>query len=78
MIGKAAKSSYSVSKNAGGGDTATLDDTSASQETERAKPDINDVNKQKDPYRSNKKISEAPLEGFGNAASFTNHEPTQQ
>lgn len=75
MIGKDAKSSYSVSKNSGGGDTATLDDTSSSKETERAKPDINDVNKQKDPYRGNKSVADAPLEGFGNATSFNNNTP---
>lgn len=75
MIGKDAKSSYSVSKNAGGGDTATLDDTTASRETERAKPDINDVNKQKDPYRSNQNVADAPLEGFGNATTFNNNTP---
>jgi len=75
MIGKDAKSSYSVSKNAGGGDTATLDDASASRETERAKPDLNDVNRQKDPYRGTKSVQDAPLEGFGNATSFNNNNP---
>lgn len=79
MFGRDAKSSWSassgvsVSKNATGGDTATLDDSSASKESERAKPDANAKNKSPNPYAENKKISDAPLEGFGNAASFTNN-----
>ncbi len=75
MFGRDAKSSWSasnsvsVSKNATGGNTATLDDSSASKESERAKPDKNDKNKSPDPYKGNKKVSDAPLEGFGNAES---------
>lgn len=65
--GSKAKSDWSVSKNAGGGDTATLENSSASRESERAKPDANAANRMKDPYRSNVPISAAPLEGFGNA-----------
>ncbi len=75
LYGKEAKASYSASKNAGGGDTATLENSSASRETERAKPDANDVNKSQDPYRSNKNVADAPLEGFGNATTFNNNTP---
>ncbi len=75
LYGKAAQSSYSVSKNANGGDTATLDNSSASRATERAGPDANDVNKTPDPYRGNKNVADAPLEGFGNATTFNNNTP---
>jgi len=75
MYGDEAKSSWSASKNPDGGSTATMEDTTASNETERALPDGNDKNKMEDPYRAHKKISEAPLEGFGNAATFNNNLP---
>ncbi|MDI7776047.1 hypothetical protein [Asticcacaulis sp. EMRT-3] len=66
MMNKSAELSWSTSQNSDGGTTTTTDD-SRSADTERAKPDKDDVNHMPDPYRGNKKISSAPLEGFGNA-----------
>ncbi|MBW8881238.1 MAG: hypothetical protein JF615_07405, partial [Asticcacaulis sp.] len=63
---------WSASSNADGGTTAVMDDTSASQSSERALPDANGKNKMEDPYRAPKKIQDAPLEGFGNNGTFTN------
>ena len=75
LYGDEAKASWSASKNAGGGSTATLEDSAASNETERALPQANDDNKMEDPYRANKKVQDAPLEGFGNATIFNNNTP---
>lgn len=75
MYGDEAKASWSASKNAGGGSTATLEDTSAKTETERALPQANDDNKMEDPYRANRSVQDAPLEGFGNATRFDNNNP---
>ncbi|ESQ92993.1 hypothetical protein ABAC460_01710 [Asticcacaulis sp. AC460] len=75
MVGDDAKASWSASKNANGGSTATLEDSSASNETERALPQADDDNKMEDPYRGNKKVQDAPLEGFGNATIFNNNGP---
>ncbi len=74
LYGSDAKSSWSVSHNPGGGDTAT-NSSSASKDTERAKPDANGKNKMDNPYVGNKKIEDAPLEGFGNATTFNNNAP---
>ena len=74
LYGKDASSSWSVSHNPGGGSTAT-NSTSASKETEKAKPDANGKNNMPDPYTSNQKIENAPLEGFGNATTFNNNSP---
>ncbi len=74
LYGKDAKSEWSVSNNPGGGTTAT-NSTSASKATEKAQPDANGKNAMADPYTDNKKIEEAPLEGFGNATSFNNNTP---
>ena len=74
LYGDDAKSSWSVSHNADGGSTVTTS-ASASRDGERALPDANDKNKMPDPYRGNKKIENAPLEGFGNATSFNNNDP---
>lgn len=76
LYGDDAKASWSASSNSDGGTTVTMD-SSASNETERALPDGNGKNKMVDPYRSNKKIQDAPLEGFGNGATFNNNSPTQ-
>lgn len=74
LYGDDAKSSWSVSHNSDGGTTVTTS-ASSSRDTERALPDANDKNKMPDPYRGNKKIENAPLEGFGNATSFNNNDP---
>lgn len=74
MFGDKAKSSWSSSQNSDGGTTVTTSE-SASRDTERALPDANDKNKMPDPYRGNKKIENAPLEGFGNATTFNNNDP---
>ena len=74
LYGDEAKSSWSVSHNPGGGTTAT-NSTSASKDTEKAKPDANGKNAMDDPYKGNKKIEDAPLEGFGNATQFNNNNP---
>jgi hypothetical protein len=58
--------SVSASSLSGGGSEATLS-SSSSKATERALPDANGPNKTPNPYAGNKKISEAPLEGVGNA-----------
>ncbi|ESQ77169.1 hypothetical protein [Asticcacaulis sp. AC402] len=75
VYGDDAKASWSASKNAGGGSTATLDDSAAPNETERALPQADDDNRMDDPYRGNKKVQDAPLEGFGNATIFNNNTP---
>ena len=62
-------------RRADGGTTVTTSE-SASRDTERALPDANGKNTMPDPYRGYKKISDAPLEGFGNAANFNNNDPT--
>ena len=67
MFGKA-KADWSTSKDSNGGITTTTS-SSASRDSERALPEATDTNKMSDPYRGNKKISDAPLEGFGNAES---------
>lgn len=69
------ESRVSVSKNAAGGDTATLDDSDAKRETERAKPDKNARPTASDYYTNNTKVQDAPLEGFGNAARVDNDNP---
>lgn len=66
MFNRKAELSWSTSSNSSGGTTTTTDD-SRSADSEKAKPDANDVNRVPDPYRGNKPISDAPLEGFGNA-----------
>ena len=66
MFNHKAELSWSTSQNSGGGTTTTTDD-SRSADTEKAKPDASDINHMPDPYTGNKKISDAPLEGFGNA-----------
>ena len=73
LYGAKAKADWSAS-NPGGGSTAT-NSTSASKETEKAKPDANGKNQMPDPYTSNQKIQDAPLEGFGNATTFNNNTP---
>ncbi len=77
LYGADAKSSWSASSNSDGGTTAVMDSSGASMETERALPDANDKNKMVDPYRANKKIQDAPLEGFGNGSTFNNNSPGQ-
>ena len=71
------ESSVSVSKNAAGGDSATLDDSNAKRETERAKPEKNARAKASDYYTQNQKVQDAPLEGFGNAARVDNNNPNK-
>lgn len=63
MYGSAAKSSWSASQLPGGGSEAT-NSTSASKDSERAKPDANGPNNSplNKPGQGN-----TPLEGFGNA-----------
>lgn len=73
LYGAKAKADWSAS-NPGGGSTAT-NSTSASKATERAAPDANGQNSMANPYTDNKKIEEAPLEGFGNATQFNNNTP---
>ena len=76
MFGDEAKSEWSASSNPGGGSTVTMSMTSStSRSTERASPDYNQKNKIQNPYTANKKIQDAPLEGFGNATSFNNNNP---
>ncbi len=82
LFGRGAASSSSssgpaVSKNANGGDTATLDGTNAKRETERAKPEKNARPKASDYYTNNTKVQDAPLEGFGNAARVDNNNPNK-
>lgn len=66
MFNKKAELQWSTSQNSGGGTTTTTDD-SRSADSEKAKPDSNDMNRVPNPYTGNKSISDAPLEGFGNA-----------
>ncbi len=69
VYGDKAKSDWSTSRDASGGVTTTTS-ASASRDSERALPDgSTDNNKVTDPYRGNKKVADAPLEGFGNAES---------
>ena len=74
----AAAAGPAVSKNASGGDTATLDDSNVKRETERAKPDKNARPTASDYYTNNTKVQDAPLEGFGNAARVDNNTPNKQ
>ncbi|MEI9906198.1 MAG: hypothetical protein WDN06_21530 [Asticcacaulis sp.] len=73
FYGDKAKADWS-SSNPGGGSTAT-NSSSASKATERAGPDANGQNSMANPYTDNKKIENAPLEGFGNATQFNNNSP---
>ena len=66
MFNHKAELSWSTSQNSDGGTTTTTDD-SRSADSEKAKPDANDMNRVPNPYVGNKSISDAPLEGFGNA-----------
>ena len=67
MWGDKAKAEWSTSSDSNGGVTTTTS-SSASRASERALPDGNGHNTSPtDPYKGNKPISEAPLEGFGNA-----------
>ena len=72
FMNEKAAAEWSTSQNPDGGVTMTTTDTSASRETERALPDADADNSMENPYTAPKKISEAPLEGFGNAANFNN------
>ena len=74
LYGADAKSSWSASNLPGGGNTAT-NSTSVSSDGEKALPDANGKNKMPDPYVGNKKVQDAPLEGFGNATQFNNNSP---
>ncbi len=74
LYGADAKSDWSASNLPGGGNTATMS-SSASKDTEKAKPDANGRNAMDDPYVGNKKVEDAPLEGFGNATTFNNNNP---
>jgi len=77
MFGDKAKAEWSASSNADGGSTVTMPmSAQTSRATERAAPDYNQKNQMTDPYRSNQKIEDAPLEGFGNATSFNNNNPS--
>jgi hypothetical protein len=60
LFGDEAKSSWSAS-------SASASPQAMRRETERALPDANGPNRSPDPYRNNVKVSQAPLEGFGNA-----------
>jgi len=66
MFNRKAELSWSTSQNSSGGTTTTTDD-SRSANSEKAKPDANDMNRVPNPYTGAKSISDAPLEGFGNA-----------
>lgn len=80
LFGRGAASSASegpkVTRNTDGGDTATLENASSS-DGERAKPDKNSRNRESasDYYTQNRKVQDAPLEGFGNAAKVDNNNP---
>lgn len=74
LYGDEAKASWSSSNLPGGGNMTT-NSTSASRESEKALPDANGRNQMDDPYKGNKKIQDAPLEGFGNATKFNNNSP---
>ena len=69
-----------VSQNPEGGDTATLDGTVSSRDSERAKPDKNSQPREtaSDYYTENRRVQDAPLEGFGNSARVNNVNPGQQ
>jgi hypothetical protein len=51
---------------------STSDDplNGAKRRTERALPDADGPNNMPDPYRQNVPVSQAPLEGFGNAQRY--------
>ena len=76
-VSASSSSGPEVTKNAAGGDTATLDDTNAKRETERAKPDKNARPTASDYYTNNTKVQDAPLEGFGIAARVDNNNPNK-
>lgn len=82
LFGRGASSTSSssapaVSENATGGNTATLDDTNAKRETERATPEKNARPKASEYYTRNQRVQDAPLEGFGNAARVDNNNPNK-
>jgi hypothetical protein len=66
MVGAAAKSSWSASQIAGGGNEAT-NSSETSKETERALPDPNGPNNS--PLNKPGQ-GKGPLEGFGNATKY--------
>ncbi len=74
IMNKKAEAAWSTSMNADGGVTTTTS-ASASRASERAEPDANGSNSMSNPYSGAKSIQSAPLEGFGNAATFNNNSP---
>ncbi|ESQ85939.1 hypothetical protein AEAC466_01795 [Asticcacaulis sp. AC466] len=71
IMNKKAEQSWSASKNADGGVTLTTD-SSSSRASERATPDADSSNSMENPYTVNKRIADAPLEGFGNNTQVVN------
>ena len=64
MWGDKAKADWSASHEGKSSSASSSD--GIKRETERALPDPNGPNNSPDPYKGNKPISEAPLEGVGN------------
>jgi len=69
MMNKKAEAQWSTSHNPDGGITTTTD-SSSSKASERALPDADAANSMDNPYTTQKRIQDAPLEGFGNATTF--------
>ena len=77
MFGDKAKAEWSASSNSDGGSTVTMSmSDSTSRSSEKALPDYNQKNQMQNPYTANKSPQDAPLEGFGNAATFNNNNPS--
>ena len=71
VLNEKAEQSWSASKNPDGGITMTTD-ASSSRASERATPDADGTNSMENPYTVNKRIADAPLEGFGNNTQVVN------